>query len=263
MAMQTHQLCFPSSLYISIMYSCLGFTSGYGNVYPATTAGQVLTVFYAILGIPLVLTALNELGKFLFLLILDLYIILSNKSKCSKSANAPSKSEVGKTGDPVIEITTHHFVQDEMIEIDPLDEELLEEKVKSIPVWVALTVTIGWIFLCAGIFLIFEHDWTFWESTYFIFISLSTIGLGDLTPSNPAYMVAVMLLVIVGLSLVSMSIGVIQNRLEELYIQLLMMILTEYQKRISQGLGESDATVGMMDTWANNKTAKFLLPLLR
>lgn len=41
--------------------------------------------------------------------------------------------------------------------------------------------------------------------------------------------------VIVGLSLVSMCINVIQNALEDLYMQLLMKILLDYQRKIAEG----------------------------
>ncbi|XP_069092756.1 potassium channel subfamily K member 16 [Pleurodeles waltl] len=38
-------------------------TIGYGNLYPSTVAGQVFCVFYALLGVPLNLAFLNQLGK--------------------------------------------------------------------------------------------------------------------------------------------------------------------------------------------------------
>jgi hypothetical protein len=38
-------------------------TIGYGNIKPATTAGRVLTILYAFIGIPLVLAILSQFGK--------------------------------------------------------------------------------------------------------------------------------------------------------------------------------------------------------
>ena len=48
-------------------------------------------------------------------------------------------------------------------------------------------------------------------------------------------MVGCFLFIIVGLSLVSMCINVVQQSLEDLYMQLLMKILQEYQKKIAEG----------------------------
>lgn len=41
-------------------------TIGYGNIACGTSAGRVISCFYAIIGIPLVLSAMNDLGKWLF-----------------------------------------------------------------------------------------------------------------------------------------------------------------------------------------------------
>lgn len=38
-------------------------TIGYGHLYPSTVAGRVFTMLYAIVGIPLVLSILDDLGK--------------------------------------------------------------------------------------------------------------------------------------------------------------------------------------------------------
>ena len=38
---------------------------------------------------------------------------------------------------------------------------------------VALGITVGWIFACAGLFKLWEEGWTYAESCYFMFIRLS------------------------------------------------------------------------------------------
>uniref|UniRef100_A0A0R3RUE2 Ion_trans_2 domain-containing protein n=1 Tax=Elaeophora elaphi TaxID=1147741 RepID=A0A0R3RUE2_9BILA len=42
-------------------------TIGYGHLYPSTTAGRIFTMLYAIIGIPLVLSILDDLGPFYYL----------------------------------------------------------------------------------------------------------------------------------------------------------------------------------------------------
>src|SRR4051794_24560733 len=39
---------------------------GYGSIYPVTTGGQVATIFYAMIGIPLTISILNDWGGILF-----------------------------------------------------------------------------------------------------------------------------------------------------------------------------------------------------
>lgn len=61
-------------------------------------------------------------------------------------------------------------------------EELMPNTgpVPRMPVLVAICITVGWIFFCAALFMLWEN-WTYGESCYFMFIGMSTIGLGDLS----------------------------------------------------------------------------------
>lgn len=63
--------------------------------------------------------------------------------------------------------------------------------------------------------LIFTYtdDWHFWDSLYFVFISISTIGFGDLTPQSEWSMIALSIYLLFGLALTSMCINVIQEQL--------------------------------------------------
>uniref|UniRef100_A0A1I7X1T8 Ion_trans_2 domain-containing protein n=1 Tax=Heterorhabditis bacteriophora TaxID=37862 RepID=A0A1I7X1T8_HETBA len=81
--------------------------------------------------------------------------------------------------------------------------------------------TIGWILLSAAVFCIWE-DWSYFTSIYFFFISC----LGDVTPDHPQYMIATFGVVMVGLSLVTVCIDVIKEKLE------LMLIKTDFIKKV-------------------------------
>lgn len=75
------------------------------------------------------------------------------------------------------------------------------------PVWLAVFIFI--IYLCIGgfTFSLIER-WSFFESFYFCFISLSTIGFGDVIPENKGTLLTLSIVyTIFGLALASMCIS--------------------------------------------------------
>lgn len=98
------------------------------------------------------------------------------------------------------------------------------------PWYFPLLLVLGWIALCGCLFSLWEPGWGFATSTYFVFISLSTIGLGDVVrsaprpsslplavpcpqvPTKPDLMLANFILLLIGLGLISMSFSVMQIR---------------------------------------------------
>src|SRR4051812_35670953 len=94
----------------------------------------------------------------------------------------------------------------------------------DLPIPVAVLLVILWIFVCSATFCIWEEDWDYFIAFYFFFISLrydsyifinnialnSTIGLGDIPIKKPRYLLMMFGYIIIGLSLVSMCINLIQ-----------------------------------------------------
>ncbi|VDO92748.1 unnamed protein product, partial [Heligmosomoides polygyrus] len=229
------------TLMSAMYYSGTLFTTiGYGDIACVTVAGRILTVIYSCIGIPLMLITLNDCGKFLY----------SNINGCVKNVET---------------FGTYLGVFRICGKTEPKTDEVLcfflRSNEQSVPIQVALGITIGWIFFCSGLFRLWE-DWTYAESCYFMYISLSTIGLGDIAVARRDMMVLCFVFVIVGLSLVSMSINVVQVALEDFYINLMMKLIIEYQQKMAAGGDHMGASVGMMRMWSGNKTAKYLMPLL-
>lgn len=108
------------------------------------------TIVYALFGIPLVLTILNDWGMLLFNFLLYLYCQYT-RFKCRRSAWEPVDQDQNQQSDAQQEL----------------------------PVSVAVFLLIFWLCTCAAIFLIWEDDWNYFTSFYFFFISLTTIGLGE------------------------------------------------------------------------------------
>ncbi|CAD6193493.1 unnamed protein product [Caenorhabditis auriculariae] len=261
------QWSFMSAMYFA---GTLFTTIGYGDIACLTTSGRILTVIYSCVGIPLMLITLNDLGKFLY----------NNINGCVKGFEdfgaylgvmkiCGRRREIGKV-DELVALESGEAVQPEVSSLaseagslhNESELELdVENMAPRMSVKVALGITIGWIFFCSALFKIWE-DWTYGESLYFMFISLSTIGLGDISVARRDMMVLCFAFVIVGLSLVSMSINVVQVALEEFYVSMMMKLIMEYQEKLAAGGDQMGASVGMMRMWGNNRAAKLLMPLM-
>ncbi|KAI6239257.1 TWiK family of potassium channels protein 12 [Aphelenchoides fujianensis] len=106
----------------------------------------------------------------------------------------------------------------------PAEEQQKTHKKKgNIPIALALTILIIWIVFSSALFCLWEHEWTFGMSIYFYFVSISTVGLGDIMLVN-------FILILIGLALLSMSINLIQDWIERLIEQLLQEYIEEIEK---------------------------------
>lgn len=86
----------------------------------------------------------------------------------------------------------------------------------DLPISVALTLLLLYMMAGAAVFTIWEK-WTFFESFYFVYISLSTIGFGDYVPEHPAFMMCTFIYLLFGLALTSMCINVVQEKLSSTF----------------------------------------------
>uniref|UniRef100_A0A1I7U528 Ion_trans_2 domain-containing protein n=1 Tax=Caenorhabditis tropicalis TaxID=1561998 RepID=A0A1I7U528_9PELO len=199
-------------------------TIGYGNIAPRTPVGRAASVIYAIVGIPLVLAILSKCGKWMTtsLSVSWQQHRLRIKEKAKKTTyrlrgRKMSKLDILETGNPL-----------------GIDDEL-ELESRTIPIWLALLICVVYVCGCSSLFLLWETRWTFFTSLYFFCISLSTIGLGDIVPDKPHMFIVMFVLVIVGLSIVSMFISVVQIKMEEWLYHLIKKIQREYTQAIENG----------------------------
>ncbi|XP_033646543.1 potassium channel subfamily K member 1-like isoform X2 [Asterias rubens] len=133
----------------AVFYSVtLVTTVGYGHMTPLSEGAKYFTLFYALIGIPF---------TFLFLGMMV--------SLCNRPSQRLLDWLIKKLQDKFNNLGIHivHLII------------------------IALIVFTLFFVIPAAIFDKLENTWNFLESLYFVFISISTIGLGDYVPGNEPY----------------------------------------------------------------------------
>ncbi|XP_011861173.1 PREDICTED: uncharacterized protein LOC105558203 isoform X2 [Vollenhovia emeryi] len=243
----------------AVVYSLTVITTiGYGHISPSTDTGRAITIVYAIFGIPMFLIILADFGKlftrgikFLWVFVRRLYYTGS----CRKVRRTVPVQEVMKGVQLVYDLAKFRRPsQMNPEEIQEMQRQQAQEPQTvlnvdasapdspgtpalsafaiddefNLPISVAIIILLAYIFIGATLYSMWE-PWNFFESFYFVFISMSTIGFGDYVPKHPIFMMCSIVYLVFGLALTSMCINVVQ------------VMLSDSFKQASQKIG---ATIG-------------------
>ncbi|XP_035211304.1 potassium channel subfamily K member 18-like [Stegodyphus dumicola] len=218
------------------------FLSGYGNIAPRTNWGKIATIIYAIFGIPLMLLYLTNIGD---ILAKSFRYVYGRICSCGSSDpykrrrhnnhhhhpaenyrvhhivahNSPNRNH--PNSEPGVQDKLHMPTEDEVrIENLPdLDLDLEYEKPRvSVPITLCLLILVGYISGGAVLFSLWE-GWGFLDGSYFCFVTLSTIGFGDLVPGDSVVsdegsqekLVICSLYLLVGMALIAMCFNLMQE----------------------------------------------------
>lgn len=170
---------FTSSL---LFVTSLVTTIGYGHISPLTQFGKFLAIVFSMIGIPLTLTLLSTLSS----LLLRSPVRRFETSLAIIATRLTSKANV-------LMVRLSHLII------------------------LTIILLILCFFIPAYIFHRLEADWTYLDSVYFCYISLTTIGLGDQvtaisTPGDPDltyYRVASVLYLYFGLTFIMLWLALI------------------------------------------------------
>ncbi|XP_030379176.1 potassium channel subfamily K member 15 [Scaptodrosophila lebanonensis] len=222
-----HQWSFSGSF----LYSLTVITTiGYGNIAPRSIWGKLVTILYAIIGMPLFLLYLSNIGDVLAKSFKWIYSKVclcricpgvakrriirerrkmrqlaramrlhemenaqgtSGSSSHSYSSSTPSSASMTESPESTSEYTKSSLQTSSTLEASfsgELDSDI-EREIRgstdeiTVPLTVCVFVMVSYILSGAILFGRWE-EWDYLDGSYFCFISLSSIGFGDLVPGD-------------------------------------------------------------------------------
>ncbi|XP_063695667.1 potassium channel subfamily K member 17 [Culicoides brevitarsis] len=177
----------PWSFSGAFLYSLTVITTiGYGNISPRTELGKISTIFYAIIGMPLFLLYLSLIGDILAKSFKWTYAKFCLCRICPGVARKRAireRSKKNSTEEPEnnYSISDIDFNENDLYNNEIENEITGDTHTVTVPLTVCIAIMIGYIIFGASLFARWEN-WNLLDGSYFCFISLSSIGFGDIVP---------------------------------------------------------------------------------
>jgi len=168
-------------------------TIGYGHVSPLSDIGRIICIIYAIIGVPMTLLLLSMIVRKLLIVVNHSYLWFRHRWNCERRS---------------------------------------ESTIRIVHLLILILFFLALFFIIPSIiFTYLEDDWSFIDAFYFCFISLTTIGLGDLVAGDSPtqrnrlfYKVALTIYLLVGVTMMMMIVALISQMPE---LNLIRYFLTE------------------------------------
>jgi hypothetical protein len=213
--------------------------------------GKMVTIVYAMVGMPLFLLYVSNMGDFLATCFRWGYV---NLCKCTcfsrpaghhhqRAGSSSSKRRISQRSpvqqqqyDPAATATAVHHrrvVDDQQdIELPPIvvvdrsagqqqqqQQQQPDYQTATVPITISLTVMVSYVVGGAVLFQQWETDWDYLDGSYFCFISLSTTGFGDLVPGDKINsssgielsLIFCSMYLIIGMALIAMCFNLMQE----------------------------------------------------
>uniref|UniRef100_A0A7E4ZSE3 Ion channel n=1 Tax=Panagrellus redivivus TaxID=6233 RepID=A0A7E4ZSE3_PANRE len=228
---------FGGMYYAGTLYT----TIGYGDIYTSTVAGKVATCIYSLFGVPLLIVALEGFGSWLFNFMQWLW----------NSFKKTSRRFVRRASTTLLK-------SDSLEDIETQPERSSNNVEELLPLEMAIAFLVIWVLMSAGIFCFFE-SWDFGTSVYYFYISLMTIGLGDITPNHETAC-GLFFIIFGGLSVFSMSLKVIQMHIEAMFATIIKSIEDDFKRDICAERKKSQEKDARTSLTGLNDGVRLILP---
>uniref|UniRef100_A0A915NPI0 Potassium channel domain-containing protein n=1 Tax=Meloidogyne floridensis TaxID=298350 RepID=A0A915NPI0_9BILA len=203
---------YSNSIIWNLFFSTTWLTSiGYGVNAPSSLGQRIFCIFYLIFGIPLYLVTLADLAKFCTEGINRLYTecvkfryyLLGWYRHRKRRIHANSGIEyiaVGTRGRRRLSSRklSGQLVRNEEEMAEFLWKNLEKTHFVEVPFFLVYILLLAYIIGSAQ-FVAYLEDWAFFDSLYFIMMSVMTIGFGDLVPKNIKFILPILFIILIGL----------------------------------------------------------------
>ncbi|KAJ8304891.1 hypothetical protein KUTeg_018474 [Tegillarca granosa] len=195
----------------------------YGHISPKTVYGRLVCIVYAILGIPLFLTCLAVVGDALSLVFRYIYTNACCFGWCDRKHDVKTSVLKQKKYRERREVKDRSFSGDRFATRNENNKKLKMDDIvegnTDLPLTIVVIVLLSNITAGALLFGYWEN-WDMMQSIYFAFVTLTTIGFGDVIPGtdfkDPMAKIQLALggiFMLVGLAVVAMCFALIQDQI--------------------------------------------------
>ncbi|CAK5096632.1 unnamed protein product [Meloidogyne enterolobii] len=183
--------------------STLLTTIGYGNLVPVTSLGRMFCIFYALFGVPLILITVTDIGKFLSEQIVWLYTRYARAKHRFRDRLLQQQQQPLSSG--AAELASASSPQRSMLRAQ-LHELGLDNV--HIPITLIAAILIGYMSIGALLLASWEN-WALFDGFYYSFITMTTVGFGDLVPTKREFYIIDLFYIVVGLAITTMCIDLV------------------------------------------------------
>ncbi|VDK75584.1 unnamed protein product [Litomosoides sigmodontis] len=202
----------------SALYALTVITStGYDHVTPATNPGRLFTVFFGLVGIPLMFITAADIGKFLSEIVIRSYSKLLGLIERIASVTDAIRDCLKDDDDSIVSRKRRSARSQSM-----LGDEDDEEGRVQLPIASYFGLIIGYCTIGSMLFSSFEKGpiWSFMHGVFFSFNTITTIGLGNIHVRNQFYLALVTTYVIIGLAVITASLDLCSSTLKRTFTKL-------------------------------------------